>query len=228
MLNFLLLRDWKLHKDALLLVGLIVLLMVPLGFLDLPRDEARFLLPMFGRVAFGLGCLLPFLVHFRELQQGTFGDLLTLPIARCELVNLRWAEAGLCSVGFFVLVTLPGLHQLTLRELVQAHASCTLPWIFLWVFAAQLPSQLRFGQKGGLSFGITMFLVEGWAAANMPAEELAKADPIMQKIIHVLQFPQRAWAALGAGSLAMEILLLGLLFWAAYYLANRAAERSNA
>ncbi len=228
MQNALLLRDWKLHKDALLLLGLIVAIIVPVSFLGLPREEESFLIPMLARLAFGLGCLLPFLVHYRELQQGTLGDILALPIARRDLVKLRWLQAIGCGTVFFLLVTLPSLHHFSLREIGRAHLSCTLPWIFLWVFAAQLPSQLRFGQKGGLSFGLTMFLLEGWGAANMPAQELAKSPALIQKVIHVLQVTQRAWSTLGAAAPYGEVLLAGLLMWAAFRMAILAAEHCHA
>lgn len=224
----LLARDWKLHKDGLLVLSVIVLIMVPVSFLSHPQMEEKFLVPLLGRTAFGLGCLLPFLLHARELQAGTLGDVLALPIARQDLVKLRWAEALLVGALFFLAVTLPGLHHFGFRALAKAHLSCTLPWIFLWAFAAQLPFQLRFGQKGGLSFVITMLLMEGWAAANMPAQELAKSTAITQRFIHLLQVPQRAWAHLGAAAPYGEVLLAALLIWLAYRFAVLAVERCDA
>ena len=225
----LLLRDWKLYKDALLLLGLIVLLMAPVSVLSQPRMNVPFpLVPMLGRIAFGLGCLLPFLLHARELQRGTLGDLLALPIAREDLVRLRWIQAFGCGTAFFLIVTLPGLHHISIRELALAHCSCTLPWIFLWVFAAQLPFQLRFGQKGAWSFVATMVLMEGWGAANMPAKEFAGSPALIVRVIHLLQTTQRAWAHLGAAAPFAEILLVALLIWAAYRFAILAVERSDA
>jgi len=228
MLTALLIRDWKLHKDALLLLGVIVLLMVAASFLSHPQMEERFLMALLGRIAFGLGCLLPFLVHARELQQGTLGDVLALPIARRELVTLRWVEAVISGTLFFLVVTLPGLHHFTFRELAQAHANGTLLWILLWAFAAQLPFQLRFGQKGGIAFAATLLLMEGWAAANMPAKEFATSPAMVQKFVYFLQTTQRAWAALGAAAPYAELVVVGLLLWGAFHLAIWGVERCDA
>ena len=225
----LLLRDWKLYKDALLLLGLIVLLMAPVSVLSQPRMNVPFpLVPMLGRIAFGLGCLLPFLVHAREFQAGTMGDLLALPIAREDLVRLRWMQAFGCGAAFFLIVTLPGLRHSNIQELARAHCSSTLPWIFLWVFAAQLPFQLRFGQKGGIAFGVSLFLAEGWGMGHIPAQELAKEPILFQRIVHLLQSPQRAWALLGSAAPYVEILVLALLIWASYRFAILGAERCDA
>ena len=224
----LLLRDWKLYKDALLLIGTAILLMAPLSFFSLSPEDLHVLMPMLGRIAFGLGCLMPFLIHVRERQQGTFGDLLALPIARRDVVKLRWAEGLFFAVLFFLLVTLPSLHAWPFREMVAAHWSGTLPWIFLGAFAVQLPSQLRFGQKGGITFGITYLLGLGWALGSLPAKELTESPVLLQRIAHGVQFYQRAWASLGGAAPWAEALLLGLLLWASYHLAIGAAERCDA
>jgi hypothetical protein len=224
----LIIRDWKLYKDAVLLIGTVVLLMAPLSFFGLSQEDLHVFMPMLGRIAFGLGCFMPFLVHQRELHQNTLGDLLALPIARRDIVSLRWLEALFFGTLFFLLVTLPSLHAWPFREAVAAHASGTLAWIFLWAFAIQLPSQLRFGQKGGVSFGISYLLAFGWGMTSMPAKELAENPVLLQKIIHVLQFYKRAWASLGSAEPWAEALLLALLLWASYRLAVWALERCDA
>jgi hypothetical protein len=224
----LLFRDWILYKDAVLLIGTVVLLMAPLSFFGMSQEDLHVLMPLLGRVAFGLGCLMPFLVHYRELHYGTFGDLLALPFARRDLVRLRWVEALFFGTLFFLLVTLPSLHAWPLRDMVSAHASGTLPWLFLLVFAAQLPSQLPFGQKGGLSFGITYVLGVCWGMANMPAKDLAEGPILVQKMVHALQFYKHAWASLGCAAPWAEAGLLMLLLWSFYRLADWAAERCDA
>jgi hypothetical protein len=221
-------RDWKLYKDAVLLIGTVVLLMAPLSFFGLSQEDLHVLMPLLGRVAFGLGCLMPFLVHYRELYYGTLGDLLALPFARRDLVLLRWVEALFFGTLFFLLVTLPSLHAWPFRDLVRAHASGTLPWIFLLVFAAQLPSQLRFGQKGGLSFAITYLLGIGWGMASLPAKELAGSPVVIQKMVLMLQFYKRAWNSLGAAGPWAEAILLVLLLGSFFQLASWVAERCDA
>jgi|GEM_PF-4701739 len=227
MIEALIRRDWKLHKEALLLLGVIVVLMMPVSFFNLPLTEEKFLIALLGRIAFGLGCLMPFLVHTRERLQGTFGDLLALPIARLDLVWLRWVEALVVGGLFLLLATLPGLHHFNLRELAAPHLSCTLPWIFLWVFAVQLPFQLRFGQKGGIAFGVTLVLLEAWALGNIPPQDLAKESALFQRCVHCIQVPHRAWATLGGASPYVETLLAGLLIWAAFRFALLAAEHCD-
>lgn len=224
----LMLRDWKLYKDAVLLIGTVVILMASLSYFGMSQEDLHVLMPLLGRVAFGLGCLMPFLVHYRELYYGTLGDLLALPFTRQDLVRLRWVEALFFGTLFFLLVTLPSLHAWSFRDLERAHASSTLPWIFLLVFAAQLPSQLRFGQKGGLSFGITYLLCTCWGLTSLPAKELAGNPAVIQKMVQTLQFYKRVWSSLGGVGLWAEAILLVLLLWFFFHLASWAADRCDA
>lgn len=221
-------RDWKLHKDALLILGAVILLMAPLALLPgLSPEDQRVLVPMTGRAAFGLGCLMPALLHFRELAYGTLTDQWSLPVSRRAFVGLRWAQALGCAALFFLIVSLPWLPSLGLRGLARLHANSILGWIFFWAFALQLPFQLRFGQKGGFAMGASILVLEGWGFSNLPPAEVAKAPALLRTLVHAAQLPHRVWQSLGTASPWVEALALLLALAACFHLAVLASERRD-
>ena len=100
MLRELLLRDVVSHRRAL--IGSAVSLMLILATWVLAtRGDAIKNADAAGMLGGGLFLvsLIPISLHIREIMQGTLGDLLALPVARWDIVRLRFIEGLLaCSL----------------------------------------------------------------------------------------------------------------------------------
>ncbi|MFZ1613918.1 MAG: ABC-2 transporter permease [Holophaga sp.] len=143
MLLELLKRDCRLHYGALLLPFIFTLAMAGLY----PFNPE---LPIFGPVlGFVFAAFLPLALHLREQTTGSLGDLTALPVARRQIVQLRFVEAILLPTALLLVSnlvmaaitrTLPGLPAIWMLR--------GLGWALFFCFAFFLPFALRWDGKG--------------------------------------------------------------------------------
>lgn len=184
MLLELLKRDLRLHYGALLVPFVLAL---ALAF-------AHYFNPDLAVLGLGLGfvlaAFLPLALHLREQQLGTLGDLLSLPVSRRQIVQLRFLEAVVFPV---VLLAVTGmvlaLVTRTRPTLPDAGLLRAMGWALLFCFAVFLPSTLRWDGKGflavfggyfvyGMGLSLTQFLPSAthlafWKNMNRGLEHLA-------------------------------------------------------
>lgn len=163
MLPKLLMRDLKLHWDSLVVPALVLGIM--LGALVLADEgfkltglvlETSFLIPM-----------LPLALHQRESGKGTLGDLLTLPIARRDVVRLRYLEVllfsaaalALAHVYIWIALSLGAGHPHPLGVMDRNQVLGVGILLIFW-FAYPMPFFLRWDLKG-LAFAYIPVLVGG-------------------------------------------------------------------
>ena len=165
MLLDLLIRDLSLHRRVLWAATVLPLVLaVTLGITPSANGEGVAIL----MVAFGLAliALLPLSLQAREGMLGTLGDLLALPIARRDLVRLRYLEGLLFSLAYAVvhLVSWTAFHRATPTAVWAVFRSPAPTWILLIFLAWPLPFYLRWRGKGvGLAFGLLVGGTYAWA-----------------------------------------------------------------
>lgn len=165
-------RDFVLHRDVLLIP---LLWTFAMGGLALGRTNA---MEGFAAVGIILGFLfvgfIPLTLHVRELSQGTFADVLALPVSRAELVTHRYLQVMLLS-AIEALLVIGGLllHRTfgagSRAVAVSFNPSDWLPLgiLLLVAFAYPMPFAFRWGGKGILiAYGLLWLL--GILAWNTP------------------------------------------------------------
>lgn len=175
MLLDLLKRDLKLHWDALV-VPLLILVLV-MGAIGLANEGAA----MLGLVACSLLFIpiLPIAIHIREATTGTLGDLLVLPVSRASVVNLRYLEVLLFTLGLLVLAHLgtwvalsAAAHKWVPFGFMDRSAVFGMSMLLLFLFAYPMPFALRWGGRGiGIAYSalVGLFMGLGFASELSPA-----------------------------------------------------------
>jgi hypothetical protein len=156
MLCRLLLRDLTLHRRVLAISALVPLLLLA-GLTLTPKEAQEGFPVMFLLLGLVLLSCLPVSLHFREGTLGTLGDLLALPVARRDLVHLRYLEGVIvCAafLGVYLLVWIPLWHPAA-RDFRSFFGSPFLLWMFVIFLAYPLPFALRWGGRGmGAALGL--------------------------------------------------------------------------
>jgi hypothetical protein len=225
MLPELLMRDFVLHRRALLGAALTVVLVLAAWTLG-SWDSMDWVDGAAGILALELFlvAILPAGLHLRETLQGTLGDLLVLPVQRRDLVALRFLEGFLACAGVLVLflaVVLVKGHP-SPRVLGRILGSPFLVWIPAMVLAYSLPFALR-GRLRTAQWGmaVPMALIPlGGLAHVFGTERLARtADRVLQRLSDLHGH--------AAGALLLDGAIPLLLLAASFALSLRVIERAE-
>lgn len=213
MLPELLLRDLTIHRRVLLAAACLPLLFLGAAALAPPQSEGATALMslMFGLL---LLALLPVSLQVRESTLGTLGDLLSLPVARGEIVHLRFLEGLLACLLFLPchLLLSIGFQPPPPGSIRDVLLSPTLLWVLVIFLAYPLPFALKWGGKGiGLAFGILIAGFFTWAftmtfGRNVPG--LAGFFRLLQAVETVAGQAHRAWGGASAALMDFGVPLL--------------------
>jgi hypothetical protein len=221
MLPELLLRDLTLHRRVLLAAAftpLLLLVSVALTRGQESRDFAAMHL-VFGLM---LVSLLPLSLQIREERLGTLGELLALPVARRDIVRLRFLQGLLACLCFCLLHMLcwVGIHRPALGVVAEVFLSPALLWFLAIFLAYPLPFAFRWGAKGVL--GAFILLISGcmvWLFLVVVGPGIYGYQ-WMRIFPRSVEWIQKATGAYGSwfGTWGLPILLLGgfyrLSLWA--------------
>ena len=225
MLRELLLRDLALHRRVLLTAA-VSPIVIALSALAIPGNALPWEGALAASMMFGLVLVtgLPLTLHFRERSLGTLADLLVLPVARRELVRLRFLEACLAMLTLeLVFVTFWAvLRPGEVRGLLGFMGSQAPLWILFIFMAYPLPFALRWGGWGvasamGALFGSVFLVGQVLLRWGIP-HWLGGLWELVSRV--------RATGPLTAGFMDFSLPLL--LLAAAYRLSVRAMERIQA
>jgi len=151
MLLELLLRDLALHRRVLLAAAFTPLLL--LGSVVLTtKANAEGVSGVSLVIGLMLVSVLPVSLHLREGMLGTLGDLMALPVARREIVRLRFFQGLLGSLVYCLLHLLVwiGFHRPSMAMVRELFLSPVLLWFLAIFLAYPLPFAFRWGGKGVL------------------------------------------------------------------------------
>jgi len=159
-------RDLSCHRRVVCAAFVAPLLLLAIGIqIGGVRDGVA----MGGFIGLLLMGLLPLTLHLRESMLGTLPDLLALPVARRELVRLRFLEGLLVCAAFLLLGGLLALvctrpHPADVKAALSRTLLNVLLWVLVITLAYPLPFVLRWGARGlaaafGALVGIYFLLV---------------------------------------------------------------------
>jgi hypothetical protein len=227
MLRELLLRDLSHHRRVLVSAALLPLvLLASLGLPGGPGGHDSGVM----QLVLGLMVLamLPLSLQLREDMLGTLSDLLALPVARRDVVRLRFLEGFLACAGMTLLHLLRWLAlghsgQAWLSDLFREPA---LLWMLVFFLAYPMPFGLRWGAKG-LGLAIAGFIGGFflWAALVVFSFKVPYLGPAVKALQAAL-----AWAARGPAFLPAPVVAFGtplLLMVVFYRLSVRAFESKD-
>ncbi len=163
MLLNLLKRDLRLHRDALVIPVLILILI--LGAIGMADDGPALL----GLVLIGFLYvpILPLAIHAREDSQGTLADLMVLPVSRRAVVSLRYLEVllflglmlALAHLGTWIALCMAA-HKAVPFYVMDRSKAFGLGLTLLFFFAYPMPLFLRLGLKGISLASLPIIVIE--------------------------------------------------------------------